>query len=430
MHANPAGQSGRIDPQAHRASMPRSTAWVVCAAFGLYWLSSFVLEARDAARSFGADTWHYSELAQGNVFGRIAGNYYLERITRFHPVTVVLAAAWMKLLAPLTVWIDPHHLLRGLFAAVGAVGVWAAMSAFAATLSRRYVVLFGIIYAISFDIWYFSSIEESKIVTASLSALYIAGYLRLRERWSKLGAATLTAILLLACLNEIVSGLLIVIPAVDTLVRRGWDWREGSWIAVHGLAGPVALVILEGVIQGRLSTLPHAEGTSHFSLLLFYIAKGDHSFASLYSFAANWLFFNIVAPTPNAPLWANLSPEYGGYFEPVLANYLASPVSVGLVVLFGVMIVAAALPRYRSESLGRNTTGILLALTAYALARALFFFIFNPSEPLLFSPAVALAHLLIIGIPFAVSGLPAKPMLLSVLAALLLITNGAFIFAK
>ena len=136
----------------------------------------------------------------------------------------------MKIFNPLTLWIAPHHLLKAMFAAVGAVGVWAAMSAFGAVIPRGYAILFGIIYAVSFGVWYFSSIEESKIVTASLSALYIASYLQLRKRWTMRGVVLLTAILLLACLNEMVSGFLIIIPIVDTLMRRGWDWRHGWWI--------------------------------------------------------------------------------------------------------------------------------------------------------------------------------------------------------
>jgi hypothetical protein len=44
---------------------------VAAAAFGLYWLSSLVLEARDATLAFGADTWVYAELARGNVLERI-----------------------------------------------------------------------------------------------------------------------------------------------------------------------------------------------------------------------------------------------------------------------------------------------------------------------------------------------------------------------
>src|SRR5262245_20369780 len=120
---------------------------------------------------FGADAFYYAELAKENVLGRLGRDYLLDRVTRFHPFTTVMAVAWMKLLSPLTIWISPAHLLKALFSAVGAIGVWTAMRAFAMVVPRRYVLLLGIIYASSLAVWYFSSIEESKIVNTTLTAL-------------------------------------------------------------------------------------------------------------------------------------------------------------------------------------------------------------------------------------------------------------------
>jgi hypothetical protein len=404
------------------------------AAFGLYWTSSLVLEARNATTHFGADAWYFAELAQGNVFSRIPGNYFLDRVARFHPTTVVMAAAWMQILNPLTQWVAPLSLLKAMFAAVGAVGVWAAMSAFAAVIPRRSAILFGIIYATSFGVWYFASIEESKIVTASLSALYIAIYLQIRNTWTVRGVVLLTAILLIACLNEMVSGFLVIIPVVDTLVRYGWDWRRGQWIAMHALAGPVAFVIIEGVIYGRLVALTHPEGASHFSMLFFYISKNEYNLSQLYSFVINWLFFNLAAPTPDAsyavPAGANYKGYlYKGYFEPALLNYFFSSASAGVAALFGAMLAGTVWLRDRTEGSAKSA-GILLGLGAYTLLRATFFYIFNPYEPLLFSPAVTLAHMLIVAIALASFRLPARHMLLAGFAALLLITNGAFIIGR
>ena len=408
---------------------PMHFALMAGAAFGLYWLSSLILQARDATTHFGADTWYYAELRQGDVFRRIATNYYLDRITRFHPTTIAMAASWMKLFEPLTPWIAPINVLKAMFAAVGAVGVWAALSAFAAVIPRRYVMLLGSIYAISLGVWYFAGIEESKIVTATLSALYIAIYLQLRERWTRRGAILLTAVLLLACLNEMVSGFLVLIPLVDTLMRRGWDWRHGWWIAAHALAGPLALVILEGIIFGRLVGSSHPEGSTHLGMLLSYISRNTYSVANFYSFVVNWLFFNIAAPTPDASYAVPVGATYKGYFEPALVNYFSSVRSAGVATLFGVMIVASLLPRYRPDSSG-NHASILLGLAAYTLVRGAFFYTFNPFEPLLFSPAVTLAHMLMIGIPFAASKFPAKGLLLAAFAVLLFVNNGGFIIGK
>ena len=398
---------------------------VALAAFALYWLSSYILEQRNGTTHFAADTWFYTELVDQDVLYRVANDEDLSRIFRFHPTTVVVAAGWMKIVSPLARWIDRHYLLKAMFAAVGAIGVWAAMWGFAAVVPRRYAALWGLVYAGSLGVWYFSSIEESKIVSATFSTLYIAVYLHLRNRWTMRGAAVLTAILLLACLNEIVAGFLVIIPIVDTLVRHGWDLRKGRWVAWHILAGPIALAILEGITRGWTGApATHAEGATHFSMLIWYISKNYFTAESLYAFAVRWLFFNIAAPELHASHWADASTNFGGDFRPVLANYLSSPVSVGLVVLFGVMLIATILSKQPSA---KSQAGLMPALAAYALLRSMFFFVFNSKECLLFSSSVTLAHLLMIGIPFAASSFPAKRTLLLIFAMLLFLTNGAFI---
>ena len=237
----------------------------------------------------------------------------------------------------------------------------------------------------------------------------------------------LTAILLLACLNEITAGFLAIIPVVDAVVQRGWDARRSWWIALHCLAGPLALAILESIMRGWPRAVgTHPEGATHFSMMLWYAAQNDTSAHGLYKFLVMWLFINIAAPERHADHWADLSINYGGDFEPLLAHYLSSPMSIGLVVLFGVMLVASLLPRNRAEAMG-SYKSILLALLVYALLRGTFFFFFNSKECLLFSPSATLAHMLVLGIPFMVSSLPAKGTLLLVCAVLLFLTNGAFI---
>jgi hypothetical protein len=407
-------------------------ALIALAAFGLYWLSSFLLVAREGTTHFGADTWFYTELAKGDIFGQLTDDRYshLDRVFRFHPTTVVLAAGWMTIVEPLTSLISPLHLLRAMFALVGAVGVWAALWAFAAVVPQRYVALLGAIYACSLSVWYFSSIEESKIVTATLVVLYIAAYLHLRNNWTLRGVALLTTILLVACLNEIVAGFVIVVPVVDTLVRRGWHLRNYRWIAYHGLAGPIALAFLEFFMRGKLSPAGvHPEGANHLSMLVFYMSQNDYSPAALYEFAARWLLFAIAAPSPDATYLANPDNRYGGDFVPALANYFSSPVSGGLVVLLGIALAASVLPPYRAKSLG-DLTGVMLGLAAFAVVRGFFFLVFLPSECLLFASSVTLAHLLLIAIPFAASSFPWKRPVLAGLAALLFVTNASFILGR
>jgi hypothetical protein len=423
---DPAESSAKHEGQMGPTGRHIHPALLVLVAFVLYWFSSNIIQSRDQVHLFNADTGMYWELAKGNVVARLGADPWLDRITRFHPVTTGMAIGWMKIFSPLTQWITPHQVLKAMFTAVGAIGVWAAMWAFAAVVPRRYVTVLGVIYATSLGVWYFASIEESKIVTATLTAIYIATYLHLRKRWTMRGAVLLTAVLLFACLNEIIAGFLVIIPMVDTLMQRGWDLRHSRWIAWHGLAAPIALAFLEGVVNGHVVAGGRdPEGASHLSMLGHYIGLNDFSSPTAYSFFMNWLFFNIAAPTFEA---SYVLPVHPGekYFEPVLTNYFASPVTASLVALFGVMLVAILLPRYRANTPG-SLTAILGGLGAYALVRGTFFLIVYPKECLLYASGITLVHMLMIGIPFTASNFPAKQGLLVAFALLLVIINGTFI---
>jgi hypothetical protein len=386
---------------------------VTAIAFGVYWLTAVMLASRYAAGHFGADANFYAVLADLGIHHRAA---------RFHPVTTTLGYAWMKLFLPLAPWLAPATILKAFFAAVGALGVWAAMSIFTVLLPRGYVLLGGALYASSLGVWYFSGIPESKIVTATLSVLYIAAYVRFRQRRSLATAVMLSVMLALACLNEIVSACLLAVPIVDVLLRQGSDWRRLRWLAAHVPVVLVSWFVLEVFVNGWfIPESKYVEGQSHFNMLLYYIAKNDYGLASLHGFIANWFFFNIVAPTPQALQWAHV----GGYFEPTLSAYLASPIALATLLLIAVIAIAGLLLRRGGVDLGPGGQ-LLLPLAAYGLGRAVFFFIFNPSEPLLFSPAVTIVHWLILLVPYTASRFPAKRALLAVLCVVLFATNAGF----
>ena len=405
------------------------------AVFCVYMATAIVLEARNATTHFGADSWYYAELAKGDVFSQIKQSYNLDRVARFHPTTVVFAAAWMQVLWPLTAWVPALYVLKAMFALFGAIGAWAALSAFATILPRRDAILFSVIYATSFGVWYFASFEESKIITATLSTLYIAVYLRIRNAPTPRGIFALTMVLLVACLNEMISGFLAIIPMVELVVRRQWSWHSVRWITAHVLTIPVALFVIEGLMFNRMVAATHPEGTSHVGMLFAYIARNKYNLEIVYSFVSNWLLFNVAAPAPDAsfgvPPDANYRGiPYKGYFAPLLMNYFTHPTSAGVAILFCVLLLALLLPRYRPRfgTCARlpAMSAIVLALVAFTLLRGVFFFVFNPNEPLLFSPAVTLPHLLLAAIPFTYSKLPAKGLLLASFAVLLFIANGAF----
>jgi hypothetical protein len=401
---------GFMGERGRRLLMPIGVALL---AFAVYWLTAVVLEARGGIAHFGADSDHYKVLAH---------QWINHRAARFHPTTIVLAVGWMKLFAPLTAWFAPELILKAFFAAIGAVGVWAAAFVFSTLLPRGYAMLATLLYGSSLGIWYFSGIPESKIVTATLSLLYIAAYIQFRDRWTTMRMAVLTVILAVACLNEIVSCFLFAIPAVDVVQRYGLDWRRLMRLVPHAIVVPIVWLFLEIAVNGWIvPESKYHENQSHYDMLIYYLAKNDYSLTSLYGFILNWFFFNIAAPTQAVTLW----PQAGGYFAPSFAGYFETPISGLLVVLLVAMVVASLLPRYRAESLG-VAGGLLLPLVAFSLIRAVFFFGFNPSEPILFSPSVTLVYWLLLLVPFVLSSVPGKRVLLTVLAALLIATNAGF----
>jgi hypothetical protein len=394
-----------------------ATAILVTGSFALYWTSSFSLEARGATTYFGADSWHFTELASG---------HFNDRIMRLHPVTVGLALGWMKIFAPLTYWLAPIAVLKAMFAFVGAIGVWAAVHAFSAFMPRRHAILWGAVYACSMGIWYFASIEESKIVSATLATVYIALYAHLRGHWTPRGAFLLTAALFAACINEITAAFLVAIPAIDAFLKARFAWQSLRWIFLHALAAPLALIILEAIKRFAVTIAPNAEGNNLFEIFLFYASQTNYDLPTISAFLQRWIFFNLAAPEAEIH-FANIETKYGGDFEPTLLHYFDTPASAALLAIFAVMAAAALLLRNR-DGQRVTLTAIMLALLAYALARLVFFFVFLPAECLLYSPSVSLVHLLFVAVPFAASHFPYKEWLTAALALAMIVTNGLFIF--
>jgi len=395
---------------------PALLAVILFSVFALYLFSAEWLGAQYANTYFGADGWHYSQIAEGKFF---------ERSLRFHPVTVLAAFGWMKIFQPLTAWLDPFLILRAMFALIGTLGVWAAISAFATMFGNRYAALLGIVYASTLGIWYFSSIEETKIISATLAAVYIAIYLHLREDWTLRRAIALTAVLLVACLNEIVAGLLVVIPALDALIRRGLNWRDVRWIGLHAMAGVLALVLLEILARLRPDDAS-AEAANHFGLLLWYIMQNDYSLQALYAFVLRWFLFNLAAPEA-AVYDANPDIGFGGDFAPSILNYFGSPGGIALVIVAAAIAVISVWKRPRRK-FTRSGIAIVAALGAYIFLRGTFFFVWLPSECMLYAPSITLALLLIAVMPLMRSTFAYKNFVLGALAAAMLLANGFFIF--
>ena len=84
-HAQAAGKVGPMDK-------PRRLSFSF--AFGLYWLSSFVLQARNATDASSVPTRTSTPCLLDGIV--------VDGLARFHPVTTAMAMGWMKILGPLT----------------------------------------------------------------------------------------------------------------------------------------------------------------------------------------------------------------------------------------------------------------------------------------------------------------------------------------
>jgi hypothetical protein len=391
----------------------------VLASFLLYSETSKILIEKDITVIFGADANLYFQLAEGTVN---------DQIKLFHPLTHYLTQAWMAVLSPLREAIGVDSLSAALFALVGASGVAAAYAAFRRILPASYVFACTIAYAFALSWWFFSSIHETKIIDGAIVSIYIAVYLHLREKWSLAGALCLTAILIVGCFNAIVTAFLVAIPAIDIFIRENYRLRSLKWVVLHALPVPLIFGAMELLISRSVAAgADEAEGSSHFDLLLTFAALGDHGFMSWLGFMLNWLLFSLAAPSDNAEYSYAIWEDYAGYFEPNVLNYFDNGATGLFLILFCVMLVAAVICR-RDDVKITSLRPLLIGLAAYSLIRSVLFFVFIPSEAMLYTSPVILAHLLILFCFFIYSGAPYKRPILYTFVAALFISNMRFLF--
>ena len=392
---------------------------ILAVSFLLYFETARILIEKDITDLFGADTHLYLKLATGSID---------DQIKLFHPLTVYLVKAWMAVLSPFRGMTEADYLSGAMYALIGAGGVAAVYSAFRQALPASYVIACTLAYTFAFGCWYFSSIHETKIIDGVIASVYIAVYSSIRERWSLSGALALTAILIAGCFNSIVTAFLVAVPAVDIFLRENYRVRQLGWVVLHAIPVPVILLAWELLIDRSVATgVNQAEASGHFDLLLTFAALGDHSIKSWLGFALNWLLFSLAAPADHAEYSYAIWKDYEGYFEPNLLNYFDNAATGLFLILLCYMLVTAVIYR-RSNSKIASLQPLLIGLAAYSLIRSILFFIFIPTEALLYTPPIILAHLLILFGFFIHSGAPFKRPILYSFVAALFISNMRFLF--
>ena len=397
---------------------------LIVAVFLLYWTTAAIRMKAGIEPDFGADTSLYMTLAHG---------ISVDRIAQFHPVTgwVGLGGmAVMRLLAGAQIDLNPQLYLASIFAAVGAIGVAAAMAAFSRLLEKPLNLLFTVLYAGSFSVWYFASMAESKIVTTSLVALYVIAYLRWREKPTLPNELVLGTVFAMACLNEITAAMLILIPACDMLFRRHEDYSglPGRISTLsHLMIVPLCWLVLETrLLMPKTDLAASSDASDFWSLFINYFRLNSHDISSLGAFLLNWFPFALAAPADSADAEIALWPNYFGYFPPTLGSYLETPAGIAFLGLAAITLIMAVNGGVRHLA-HSPYKGLAIGFLAYSFARAVFFFVFNPSEAMLFAGGAMFANLALLALLLQ-GGRLYTPAVVAALCTVTILDNAAFMF--
>lgn len=395
-------------------------ALIFLASFNLYWETQSIFDEYEKSSYFGADSIIYAKIAEGVID---------QQVQFFHPLTAAISSLWLSITTPLQGLADVAELYGAMYAAIGALGVVAAAAAFHRLLPANPALICTLAYALSLSVWYFSSIHETKIIDGTIASVYIAVYLRLRENWSIWWFFLLTSIMIIGCFNSIVTAFLVLIPAIDVLLRNSFRIRELGWVFMHALPAPFILIILEFLI--RSSVEPNnvkAEAENHFDLLVTFAKMGSHTVTSFFGFIQNWIVFSLAAPSADADHGYAIWEVTEGYFHPNLHQYFSN-LSSGLFLLSLILIVLVGLNTVRLGRLAVGLWPLLAGLAAYSAARIVLFFIFLPSEALLYTSPIILAHLIIISTLYFQSTFRYKAQIYGFFVAMMAISNIRFMFA-
>ncbi len=392
---------------------------IFLSAFVLYFSTSAILIANESTGYFGADSEVYLNLAYGQIE---------PQAELFHPFTILIAHGWMSIFAPLKSFMSPGEILAAMFAAIGAAGVAAAHAAFRGIAQRSLVLPATLVYALSLSVWYFSSIHETKIIDAAIASIYIAIYIHLRNNWSLKGAVWLTIVLIIGCMNAIVAAFLVTIPAIDTFLKHKYNIFKLKWVVLHALPAPLIFLALELFINYSVQTRGlEAEGNSHLDLLITFAKLGDHSLESFYGFILNWFIFSLAAPSQYANHTYQIWPDYEGYFYPAITTYFSHIAQALFIIAFAVILLLIIFSKKKISD-NNNIHYLLIGLGLYSAERIVLFFIFIPSEALLYSSPTVLAHLIIITALLSRCAVRMKLLAFHYCAAMLAISNIRFIF--
>jgi len=326
-------------------------------------LSSRVLE--DYA--FGADVPHYT-FGIGHGFR--------------HPITAKLMEfyrGFISILLPITI---TPFVMKLLFSFFGAINVMIVHSICSMFFSRYRSVLVAVCYGFSLSVWYFSSVPESYVFSATLYSLYFWYFIKHCSDLRLIKVLILLGLLTLALLNDISSVYLLLLPFVYYNKKIITDKKIRSYFLLH------VFFIFACCVVIKINEWPVVEFYSNmrndFSVTSF--IKDDFIEPLL-----NLLFFSIGAPSHEVTYAPRMLPYYPGYFQPSVWGYMSQIVTAIFFVFYsGLMIIALT----RVQLIKHNK--FIIPFIIFLFARYLSIIFLNPGEAFLFTMLSTLPLLLVL----------------------------------
>jgi len=316
---------------------------------------------------FGGDIPHYT-FDIGHIFR--------------HPLTTWLIKSYRGLIEGMFHVTASIPAMKFLFSFFGAINIVIVYSICTMFFNRYRSVLYTACYGFSLSVWYFSSVPESYVISATLYSLYIwyfikhSSDLRLTQVLISLG------ILTLALLNDISSVFLLLLPLTYYNKKIITDKKIRRFFLLH------VFFFLASWFVIKFQQWPLVEFYSNmrndFSVKSFMI--NDFMEPLL-----NVTFFSIGAPSHEVSYAPRMLPHYPGYFVPSLWGYMNHIVTAIFFVFYSGFIMIAL---SRIHLIKHNK--FIIPFIIFIIARYVSIIFVNPGEAFLFTILSTLPLLLVL----------------------------------
>jgi len=316
---------------------------------------------------FGADVPNYT-------FG--IGNLW------HHPLTGWLITSYRYFINNLLHIAYSTTVAKFLFSFFGAINVMIVYRIFLMFFNRYKSFLFTVCYGFSLSVWYFSSVPESYVISATLYSLYFWYFIKHCSDLRLMKVLILLGILAFAICNDISSVFLLFLPLIYFNKEIITNKRIRSYFLLH-VFFLVALCIMFKFLG--------------WDVVKFFLIQREGYGPSSYVLSdfiepfLNVIFFSVGAPSHETSYAPRLLSFNSAFFKPTLLGYMDHIVTAIFFIFYGsLMIIALS----RVQLIKHNK--FIIPFIVFIAARYLSIVFFNPGEAFLFTTLSTLPLLLIL----------------------------------